>query len=393
MSNPVINPADIPIPEDIEDDRQIEGTAPISSTTPSNPDVNAILARLDALEQENATLRATRDNLGNDPARIRGNTSIERSGGFSLLDHETPSLGSTRNDIKINKPETFSGDSRDLQAFLAQVSMYTDLQPRAFASDANKIIFAGSFLREAALGWWVSVYTQFPKPDYLKQWDLFADELERVFGRTDREAEAAEKLFRLKQTGSASEYYTKFLQYKVETGWNEEAQVFAFKKGLKPEVRTALATILDEPDTLPELADIVIRLDRRLYENRKEQRKSDPKEHSEKSSYNSRFKSSNRPVRVPVATTQEVRSTTHRTYETRPHPQLTAEQKQERRDKGQCIICASPDHYARECPKRKTGTPPTTRGIHAITLPRTSGNNMAPQSKTPATGANRTQSS
>ena len=80
-------------------------------------------------------------------------------------------------------------------------------------------------------------------------WAEFQAEVTHMFNPTNQKKEAAKQLLTLKQTKSAAEYYTRFLEYSVNAGFNEESMVFTFHEGLKPKIKDALSTRDYEPDT------------------------------------------------------------------------------------------------------------------------------------------------
>jgi hypothetical protein len=171
---------------------------------------------------------------------------------------------------KLNKPDLFKGDARSVASFLVQVNMYTDMQPGSFVNDYAKVVFAGSYMTDTAKRWWTSVLNKDDKPDWMFSWVAFRHEMQHVFGHVDQQAEAAKQINMLRQMASAADYYARFLQYKysAETGWNDAAQMYAFRKGLRTEVKDALALQVSEPDTMEELAQLAIRLDQRQYERK-----------------------------------------------------------------------------------------------------------------------------
>jgi hypothetical protein len=136
---------------------------------------------------------------------------------------------------KLNKPDLFKGDARSVASFLVQVNMYTDMQPGSFVNDYAKVVFAGSYMTDTAKRWWTSVLNKDDKPDWMFSWVAFRHEMQHVFGHVDQQAEAAKQINMLRQMASAADYYARFLQYKysAETGWNDAAQMYAFRKGLR----------------------------------------------------------------------------------------------------------------------------------------------------------------
>ena len=185
---------------------------------------------------------------------------------------ETPERNSKDLDVKIEKADYFRGDPKTLKNFFGQLMMYTNLQPRRYSNDHKRIIYAGSLFWDWPASWWTSQYTAAVKPSWMYNWAEFQAEVTHTFNPTNRKKEAAKQLSPLKQTKSAAEHYTRFLEYSVDAGFNEESMVFTFRKGLKSKIKDALSTRDYEPDTLVGLAELCIWLDQRLYERRMEGR-------------------------------------------------------------------------------------------------------------------------
>ena len=210
------------------------------------------VSKINDLEDEVADLRA----------RLRSQSQYQLPNQV----HDVKNLG--------NKPEEFNGDRSKVYSFLTQIRMYTSLQPRTFHDDLQKVLFAASYLRGTAFNWWEPYFNK-PRqeqPLWIHDFSEFARKLEETFGDPNRAKTAANRITSLKQTKSASEYWAEFQQYAVQTDWNDSAQCYAFRQGLKPAVKDALA-LIDEPTECNELAEVAIRLDGRIYEREKESRR------------------------------------------------------------------------------------------------------------------------
>jgi len=180
--------------------------------------------------------------------------------------------------LRLNKPEVFSGIRSKTNTFINQVEDYLLLQDPA--TDKQKIIITSSFLRGTAQDW---AQVRRAKgidllyfSDWLKEFkDAFTD-----FNQADG---AADKLSRLKQTGSVIQYKTQFDQIAFFTGYNDTALRFAYKRGLKDEIKDLLVT-RPKPNNIEELQKYSLEIGERLFQNKIEQR-------------NSRYNSSNYKIR------------------------------------------------------------------------------------------------
>ena len=206
------------------------------------------------------------------------------------------------------------------------------------------------------------------KPSWMYNWAEFQAKVTHTFDPTNRKKEAAKQLSTLKQTKSAAEYYTRFLKYSVDAGFNEESMVFTFHKGLKPKIKDALSTRAYKPDTLVDLAKLCIRLDQCLYKRWKEGRliTEVQTEHTVKTTHEP---CQNLPCQSSTA------AVTTRAYSTPPAPNpfrrpvglytslstsqspragpLSQEERQKRLESWACLVCGDKGHLAANCPKSR----------------------------------------
>ena len=296
------------------------------------------LSKINDLEDEIANLRA----------RLRSQSQYQPT----YPSHDVKNLG--------NKPEEFNGDRSKVYSFLTQIRMYTSLQPRTFQDDSQKVLFAASYLRGTAFNWWEPYFNK-PKRDqpvWIHDFSEFSRKLEETFGDPNRAKTAANRITNIKQTKSASEYWAEFQQYAVQTDWNDSAQCYAFRQGLKPAIKDALS-LIDEPTQCSELAEVAIRLDGRIYERERESRRNTGDERRPNLPPAPRFNNSNlrKPSARPAEITKDVRAPTPRNRTATPSStpkrrgKLTAEEKADRMARGVCVFCESPDHFVGNCPE------------------------------------------
>lgn len=79
------------------------------------------------------------------------------------------------------------------------------------------------------------------------------------------------KLFKLRQTKSASSYADEFRRLISYLGWNDPAAMAFFYEGLKDRVKDVLC-IQDRPATLAEYITMAISIDNKLYRRLQERR-------------------------------------------------------------------------------------------------------------------------
>jgi hypothetical protein len=245
--------------------------------------------------------------------------------------------------LKLNPPEPFKGQ-RDSSAtkvsnFISQCQLYMDNTP-GFTTDAIRISFAASYLKEEAYTW-IASYLALPDLDklqaeniWLLDWSLFKEKLESTFGDPDRKTSNALKLHSLRQKSSAALYASEFRRLSLTLGWNDSALMFIFQHGLKPAVKDEFARI-EPPTSLTAMIDRAITIDNRLHLRTRE------KNSAPASSYTSNSTSQNsRSDKMDV-------DATHTSYERGP---LSDDEKERRRTSGLCLYCAQ-SHNVKECPQ------------------------------------------
>jgi hypothetical protein len=68
----------------------------------------------------------------------------EPRGGIAGTDHAS---------LNINAPDTYHGDRKKPRAFLAQVDMYIRFNTQKLGTAESKVMFAATYLRDAAFDW------------------------------------------------------------------------------------------------------------------------------------------------------------------------------------------------------------------------------------------------
>ena len=332
----------------------------------ASADLAALNARIEELEAANAVLRS----------RSRSRSHHTR---FAEADYSSDEDQGTP-DIRINKPSDFTGsDPMAVGTFLTQCGMYINLQPRKYRFGTQKVLFAASHLRDAAARWWTAEYSksQAKREPWITDFDKFGAELRRIFGRQDAQTQAQRMLSTLKQTGSASDYYTKLLTYRAEAGWNSAAEVYAFHNGLKDKVKDALALRDSQPNNLADLAAVAIRIDQQLYDRSKQQTNQERRKGG-----NDNSKGRPRPATQDNPRPSDS-SNSPRSARTRYDPSrqntfrsatgtITREERDNRFKKGLCTFCAALGHTYRDCSKRPKDNQRTTT-VNAVSTSNTTG--------------------
>ena len=129
-----------------------------------------------------------------------------------------------------------------LYQFRSQLSTMFSRHPRSFGSDAEKINFAlqsmdgtpAEFFALYVIG--QAVDTQ----GFLTTWKSFTKILNDLYGNHLHTDDVNNRLIRLRQTGTVSEYIAKFQPLASQSGWNDVALLARFKDGLSSDVKSLL---------------------------------------------------------------------------------------------------------------------------------------------------------
>jgi len=252
---------------------------------------------------------------------------------------------------KMMKPEPYSGERGKLQSFLTQARLYTNFHRASLPEEKDKVLCIANLLKGKAFEWfepYIRDYLENPEADWSTQtkqyfsqtnsYEIFADELKKIFGDVDEERVAERQMQQLRQTGSAANYTAEFRRIESKLDWDENALIAQYYRGLKESLKDELAR-QERPDQLHELIEAVVRLDNRLYE-RKLEKSNGTKFHGEHKKPKVNQQSWGDPMEID---TVNKGPTQHR-----KRGRFTPEQR-EWFKKGACLKCGRKGHRAKEC--------------------------------------------
>lgn len=158
-----------------------------------------------------------------------------------------------------------------------------------------------------------------------------------VFDHPPEGREAGERLLRIQQgTRSAADYALEFRTVAAASGWNELALIPTFHRGLRNELKIALA-LWDDALTLDDLITRAIRRDNLHHERRETPRPTPTK-----------------PVNPRVEPHGVLRPSTPAVSEGEPmqieHAHLSRAERKRRVELGLCLYCGESDHLLPDCP-------------------------------------------
>lgn len=291
---------------------------------------------------------------------VRSSAGPEQEYHRDITPDDIPTTTDDLSDIPCERPEHFEGASSSISPFIAQVTVYTELQQRKFRTDIQKVLFAGSCFRKDAAKWWAVQLGMRPRPPWFYSWNLFIDTLHSFFGKGDRKVAAADAIDRLRQTDSVASYLSKFLSLRVELDWNESAVCFAFKKGLKEEIRRGLVYVRPQPRSFQHLTEVALDFDRQLFAERRTSERNDRSEGHKQSSKrrDTAHHRSERPSQ-----NQATPSRTEATSKKPVRGPLSDAEKQRRFKNGLCLVCGSDKHLRSECPSSRFPARPSVNAV------------------------------
>ncbi|KAL1246642.1 hypothetical protein QQF64_034443 [Cirrhinus molitorella] len=175
---------------------------------------------------------------------------------------QTPVLARVTPEPRVPNPPPYDGDPKACRPFLSQCAITFTLQPTTFATEAAKVAFVITLLTGKAREWGTTVWEK--QAPYCATFELFRQEMIKVFDRSVAGKEAASQLVRLRQgESSVTDFSIQFRTLAVLCGWNEAALWDVFREGLNPEIQDEIA-IHDLPASFDDLVELALRVETRI---------------------------------------------------------------------------------------------------------------------------------
>lgn len=259
----------------------------------------------------------------------------------------TPAAETTR-EPKVNKPAEFDGKLSEYSKFISQCLLTFRMCPVSYAEDEQKVFFVISYLTGTPRGWARPILEDESHP-LRNDFPAFKKKLDTMYADRNLKQKARDRLGHLKQTKSVATYSAEFQQIIAPLDLDDDSKQSMFYKGLHSDIKKSLI-FFPPAKTFDELLEQCISIDQRQYALRQEEKHSEKssKSHSKPSSYNN--SNSNKPGNhgsVPSSTSKPKQ----------PHPPVSEDEKNRRRENNLCFRCGSPEHRINGCPLGKGKVP------------------------------------
>ena len=264
--------------------------------------------------------------------------------------------------MKLGAPPKFTGTPDSLANLLFFCDLEFQVKAITYDTDSRKIIYLTSFLTGSAFTWARTMFKT--KDPCLTSYDAFVTKLNGLHGDADEysAADAEARLEKLRQTGSCTEYAASFDQYTAILGFNDASKATLFKRGLKPNVKTALAGLNQAFADYMGLREAAIRIDQQLFAIR-----SDHGSRSGNPGNSAGFQSSS-PTKNNKKKDKKKSSSDKSSSGTSPRGRLTPEEREHRKKNNLCLYCGKSGHAVATCPDapKKPGTVNATLPSNAL---------------------------
>ena len=217
-------------------------------------ELNRLLKVLDGkitrLESELVTVREENQELR---SQLAGSSASGPEQTNSLAATITQLLNKSEKKARVPKPHDYDGDRQKLPTFCREAETYIVDQGLDRAADTEKAInIIAGYMTGTAAAWYTTAYlTKVQNESFWESREDFWKDLKTRFGDSDPTFSARTRLSKLKQgSNSVQSYSSKFNELALQTGYNDEALVQEYFKGLAEDILQGVFRRDTIPDTL-----------------------------------------------------------------------------------------------------------------------------------------------
>uniref|UniRef100_A0A1A8RC02 CCHC-type domain-containing protein n=1 Tax=Nothobranchius rachovii TaxID=451742 RepID=A0A1A8RC02_9TELE len=222
-------------------------------------------------------------------------------------------------------PEKWDGTHGSPEGLLATLAMTFECQPHRYATPRSRVAMLVSLLTGRAQEWAAAMYNK--KSEVCNDYEMFVNELRRVFVPPSGETSTETQLLQLRQGNqTVAQYTSRFRTKAAKLRWGDDALKAIYLEGLSSRIRDGMIG-RETPGTLDEAADLALQMDLRLFTRR-------PAEPA------------------AAATNDRSRSANPLTDEPMQLGHLNPEERERRYKEGLCAYCGAPGHRRFSCPSR-----------------------------------------
>jgi len=241
----------------------------------------------------------------------------------------------------------FKGDPNGMSLFqfMSQLSTVFKRHIRSFNTDVDKINLALQSMDGTPAEFFAPYVIGHAEDTegFLSHWPSFTKILNDLYGNHLHADDVNNRLIRLRQSGTVSEYIAKFQPLASQSGWNETALLARFKDGLSSDVKSLLTAQMHNLKTLREAQAAAST----AYQNHVSRAR------DQRFGFRNQNSSNHWGRKPPAAPATSPSASSNMDIDAIRVRHITAEEKQRRRDNKLCLYCGGKNHFAGDCPIKK----------------------------------------
>ena len=189
-------------------------------------------------------------------------------------DHDQSVSLTSGTKIKISSPDKFLEEWRMLSSFLTQLDTYIHLNYTMFRKEADKVLYASSYLRSDALNWFEPTLWDYMENEkkncdnktnkIFVSLEKFKKQIRIVFETINQKRTAEREICNIVQKGAAVTYAANFQRHTAYMNWDNTALTAQYYKGLKDFIKDKIFCS-EWPSTLAKMIKKSVIIDNRAY--------------------------------------------------------------------------------------------------------------------------------